>query len=73
MNFTRAADALCAIAHDSEAHSVAIGFGLKTVTVVLDRQHHVTITECELYQHLASSAVFEGVTHCFLRDAVKLR
>ena len=31
-----------------------------------------SVTERELDQHLASSTVLDGVTHCFLRDPVKL-
>ena len=72
VNFTRAADALCAIAHDSEAHPMAIGFAFEAFPIVLNCQHHVLGTERELDQHLASSTVLESVTHCFLRDAVKL-
>src|SRR4029453_7366018 len=72
MHFTRAADALCAIAHDSEAHPVAIGFAVEAFPVVLNCQHHVLGTERKLDDHLASSTVLDSVTHCLLRDAVKL-
>jgi hypothetical protein len=72
VHFARATDALRAIAHDSKSHTMAVGFGVKTLTVILDRQHHAAITERELDQHLASSTVFDSVTHCFLRDSVTL-
>jgi len=51
---------------------MAVGFGVKALTVILDRQHHVAMTECELDQHLASSTVFHSVTHRFLSNPVKL-
>ena len=39
VHFARATDALRAIAHDSKSHTMAAGFGVKTLTVILARQH----------------------------------
>ena len=51
---------------------MAIGFAGEAFPIVLNCQHHIPGTERELDEHLASSTVLESVTHCFLRDAVKL-
>ena len=72
MHVTRAANTLRAIAHDSKAHAVAVKLFIKTLTVILYRQHHLPMTACELDQHLASSTVLDSVTHCFLSNPVKL-
>ena len=72
VHFARATDALRPIPHDSKSHTIAVGFGVKALTVILDRQHHVAMTECELDQYLASSAMLDRVTHRLLRDPVKL-
>ena len=51
---------------------MAIGFAVEAFPVVLNCQHHVPWTERELDEHLPGRTVFDGVTHCFLRDAIKL-
>src|SRR5262249_21333642 len=72
MDFARAPDTLRSIAHDSKPHPLAVGFGDKSFPVVLYSQYHLAIAKCELDQYFASSTMFDCITHCLLRDSVKL-
>src|SRR6516164_9411828 len=72
MDFARAPDTLRSIAHDSKAHPLAVGVGVKSFPVVLYRQYHLAIAICELDQYFAGSTMFDGITHCLLRDPIKL-
>src|SRR5215468_7374677 len=72
LDFARAADALCSIAHDSKPHAVAVRLGVKALTVIVYGQDHVSMPELELDQHLASSTMLHSVADRFLSNPVKL-